>query len=917
MKIVPLFVLGSFVFLFSAVFLPGQSLETGTIRGVVAGEDDKPLAGAAVILSSPQIGGKQRILTGGEGEYMFPLLTPGTYEMRAEFPGCISLVRKNIHLTSTMNLTVDFRMKPIGWDKEKRILRKAPLLDVISAQSSSVTLDSQFLSHIPNSQLTPEIVNMTPGVEDEVSFGASRSTGISYRLEGVDVSDPVDGSSWGFFNYHVMEEAKILGPGLPASFGSFSGTVFNLRTQRGKEEWSGALGMLYQGKRNDWPGGLWGARNDRDYIQDFPYLNSRHKLWDIYTHFGGPIKKETLWLFTGIQWFRTWDYPEGFPESQRIRQPGMFLKITSHPTPRTRLHTFLEYGGVLGSNIGAASDVHPQATLSQDKAHYVGNISAFHKFPGDIFLHFKTALFSGYDYLDPKAGNQSAHFRIDESRLHESAGRYRYNNRSRYQVSTSLTHYTENFLKGGHDFKLGVEYEYGRARTRFGYTGPQHLYYMDLIGYGPYGFRYSGNFEAVQYEGLDTQTFYQRVVTFLQDTWSFCPRLNLSVGARLIYNRGGVEERGNVYNTFQWTPRIGFAFDVLGDHTTALKVHYGQYAEAMYTEIHDCMNPPSAYSDKIYFYWNVKDKEWVEYYRLVHQDLYQMDGKVHHPFMEEVVFSLERELFAEASLTARLIMRNWKNFVIPYDRRAHYTSNIFYDQESGEPYTVYNQTNPGEHEFVLSNIQEGDPWILDNPSRNYWGVQVVFQKRFSRHWQLMASYTYSQTQGTIDNRCGDDIGMAGSSFRRPWDPNYWMNAYGNCTGDPTHAVKIMGSYRFPWDIHLSAFFHARNGNAWTRSHAVRLAQGWREIFTEPRGSHHYPMKILLDLRVEKSFEVAQKYRFRVMMDVFNVFNTSTVEKWGTILNRDFFPEKWSSTGGHKLYSLTNPRRVRMGFQLMF
>lgn len=916
MRIIPFFILCTFVLTFSPA-LESQSLETGAILGTVVGEEGNPLSGATVILSSASMVRKKKILTDEEGKYRFGGLPPGNYEMRAEFPGCLPLIRKNIQVRLNISLTVDLRLKPIRLNEESIIQNKAPLLDVISTETSSVTIDSELLSHIPHSQLTPEIVNTAPGVVDEVSMGATQSTGISYRLEGVDVSDPEDGSSWVFLDYHIIEEAKVMGPGLSAPFGSFSGTVFNLVTQRGGSEWAGSLGMLYQGKRNDWPWGVWGTWNNRDYIQDFPYLNTQHKLWDIYSHLGGSIKKESIWFFTGFQWYRTWDYPKSFPEPQRVRQPRVFMKVISHPIPRTRLNTFLEYGGYLGSYMGAASDVHPQATLSQEKAHYVGNISVFHSLPGENFLDLKAAFFSGYDYLDPKAGDKSAHYQKDKHRLYESAGYFQYANRARYQVNASLSHHTEDFLKGGHDFKFGVEYEHGRARNRFGYTGPHHLYYLDLVGYGPFGFHYEGNFEAVQYQGYETRTFYNRAEAFFHDTWNLFPRFHLSVGSRFVHNRGAVREKGNVYNTFQWTPRIGFTFDVLGDHSTALKAHYGKYAEAMYTGIHECLNPMSAYSDKIYFYWNVRDKEWVEYYRKVHEDLYRMDDEIHHPYMEQFVFSLERQLFKKTSLKAALIIRDWENFIIPYDRAAQYFSTTVYDQENGESYSVYSQVNPGEHAFVLSNAQKGDPWILNNPSRNYWGIQFTFRKRFSHHWQLMASYTYSETKGTIDNRRGDDIGMAGNSSRRPWHPNYWMNAYGNCSGDPTHSFKILGSYQFPWGIHLNASFQARNGGAWTRSHAVRLAQGWREILTEPRGSHHYPMKIILDLRVEKSWVVAQKYRLRVMMDVFNVFNTSTVEKWGTTMNWDFIPGKWPSTEGHKLYSLTSPRQLRLGLRFMF
>jgi hypothetical protein len=264
------------------------------------------------------------------------------------------------------------------------------------------------------------------------------------------------------------------------------------------------------------------------------------------------------------------------------------------------------------------------------------------------------------------------------------------------------------------------------------------------------------------------------------------------------------------------------------------------------------------------------------------------------------------------------IYRNWKDIIGRIDNAALYAPVIVNDPETSAPYTVYEQTNPGVHEYVLKNIVQGDPYIDQKPYRNYWGLEFLFNKRFSDKWQLLASYVYSQAKGTINNGFADDIGWGGSTD----DPNFWINADGHSTNDPTHMFKLQGTYVLPFDIYLTGYFQAITGDSWTRRFRTqRFNQGRITFFTEPRGSNHYPMTKILDLRLEKTFMLAEKYRLGLMVDIFNVFNDDTITSWGTRIDYDWLlssdPDYYSSTSGHDLYGIVRPRQARVGIRLMF
>ena len=142
-------------------------------------------------------------------------------------------------------------------------------------------------------------------------------------------------------------------------------------------------------------------------------------------------------------------------------------------------------------------------------------------------------------------------------------------------------------------------------------------------------------------------------------------------------------------------------------------------------------------------------------------------------------------------------------------------------------------------------------------------------------------------------------------------------------------IKLQGTYVLPFDISLTGYFWGITGDSWTtRLLTDVFNQGQITFFTEARGSHHYPMQKILNLRLEKIFTLAKKYRLGLMFDVFNVFNDDTIMSWGTRIGYDWFtdwenpaqqgwPSTIRATDGHRLRSISTPRQARLGIRFMF
>jgi hypothetical protein len=126
----------------------------------------------------------------------------------------------------------------------------------------------------------------------------------------------------------------------------------------------------------------------------------------------------------------------------------------------------------------------------------------------------------------------------------------------------------------------------------------------------------------------------------------------------------------------------------------------------------------------------------------------------------------------------------------------------------------------------------------------------------------------------------------------------------------------------PFDLNFNFYYRGITGDAWTTQYRTsRYNQGRVTFFAEPRGSSHYTLVNNLDVRLEKIFTLANKYRLGFMFDVFNVFNDDSISSWGTRIGNSptWFQDgtTYPTTDGHELYSISRPRQARVGVRLIF
>ncbi|HZX11407.1 MAG TPA: carboxypeptidase regulatory-like domain-containing protein, partial [Acidobacteriota bacterium] len=229
--------------------LIAQSRETGAIVGTITDDEGEKLPGVTITLTGENLMGSRTTITDNQGNFRFPALPPGTYTVRAELDGFTTVRQENINLNITSTLTIDLTLKPSIQEEEVTVIAVSPTIDVKSTETASVTMSEELLQNIPYSNFAMDIVNLAPGVSGNTAYGSSANTGVAYQIDGVDVSDPEGGSAWVFNDPNIIEDVKVMGIGLPAEYGNFTGVIFNQVTKSGGNQLSGAIKAIYQGKK--------------------------------------------------------------------------------------------------------------------------------------------------------------------------------------------------------------------------------------------------------------------------------------------------------------------------------------------------------------------------------------------------------------------------------------------------------------------------------------------------------------------------------------------------------------------------------------------------------------------------------------------------------------------------------------------
>src|SRR4030095_12893109 len=111
------------VLVFSAA-LAGAQVPTGTISGRVTDSSGGVLPGVTVTATSPNLQGPRVIVTSSFGDYVIPLLPPGTYTLTFELSG-FQTGSQEVDVASTEAVPLDVTMGISGLEERVTVRGEA------------------------------------------------------------------------------------------------------------------------------------------------------------------------------------------------------------------------------------------------------------------------------------------------------------------------------------------------------------------------------------------------------------------------------------------------------------------------------------------------------------------------------------------------------------------------------------------------------------------------------------------------------------------------------------------------------------------------------------------------------------------------------------------------------------------------
>ncbi len=887
--------------------------QTAVLTGTVTDSSGAAIPGATVTVTSPSlIGGARSVVTEADGSYRFPALPPGTYTVTYELQGFTTGTRENVRLLLGQAISANQTLSVGGLQESVMVSGQAPIVDVTSS-SAAKNLPQEVMEFIPfTSRFGPAAMLLAPGVNPNnySSYGSGGSSSNAYMIDGVDVSDPEGGTIWVFANHNWIQEVQVIGLGANAEFGGFTGVASNSLFRSGSNIFTGLVETLYE---ND---ALTGNNRTDEILAQNPDLTAptTDYITDSTAQIGGPIKKDKLWFFTSVQYFRPITTASGYPPpvnefytpaqwnakgpSARIENSPRFLfKPTLKLGQNDQLTGFLEGDKYTVDGRGQNANTAPIATVHQDSPEVAWNVNYTKVLTPSAVFDAKYSGFWGYYYLSPYNGDDVMGWKDFEENIFAVNSYYYYNaDRTRNQANASVTQFASGFA-GDHNLKFGVEFERSNIKSELGYPG------------GGYVVAYSGvPYYAYLWDGYLRDSTNTRYAAFAQDSWQVNNRLTINPGIRVDANRGRSNTADDtVFKTTSWGPRVGFAFDLLGNGRTVFKGHWGRYFDGAKSSYYDLLTPSNPFF-LVYLDPATGNAVSEPYQVSAGGSVHSMDPDIKHPRMDQAILGIQHELFPNFSVGVTGIYRRNENFIDdvltdtsgwtavtrPDPGPDGITGNT---DDPGRTLTYYRQdSDSANNRFLVTNPADG--------YRQYRGVEFTAEKRFSNRWMLQASWVTSKIEGNLNN-----TGNFGNSveYDNPnVDPRFQPFRDGRLTNDNTHLGKVLGMVQGPFGVVASTAFFYTSGQTFTRTVRQRIDR-FREIFAEPRGSQRFDARVQLDGKLEKQFGLGDRRRLGVTLEGFNLMNSTTVINRTTRSGSTYF----------RPTALNQARRFRVGAVLRF
>ena len=288
---------------------------TTSLRGTVTDPTMATVSGASVTLASPERGFTRTITTNASGDYEFPQLQPGTYQLTVERSGFRKTEQKQIQLLVDTPAIINLKLEVGTASETVEVAGEAPVINTTDASVGNAFNETQVKSLPMEGRNVPDLLSLQAGVSYignrtdidrtvDTRSGAvngARSDQSNITLDGVDVNDNAAGDAFTSvlpITPDSVQEFRVTTSNYNADEGRSSGAQVSLVTKSGTNSFHGAL---YEYHRNT-------ATSANDYFVKQSQLSSGEPnrppklIRNIFgAAVGGPIIKNRLFFFANYE----------------------------------------------------------------------------------------------------------------------------------------------------------------------------------------------------------------------------------------------------------------------------------------------------------------------------------------------------------------------------------------------------------------------------------------------------------------------------------------------------------------------------------------------------------------------------------------------------------------------------------------
>jgi Carboxypeptidase regulatory-like domain len=761
--------------------LTAQS-QGGSVSGKIVGVDGKPLGGVTVTLSRPQ-GADMKAKTDPAGVYRFPSVLPAAdYTVKAEHPEHRTASRANVIVRIGGRSTVDLVME-VGKPEEQTAVAGAfPTIDPtrmrqgldlsrIELQTLPTARDPWIgLQLVPAVMVDRENVGGTESTDPAVFTArgdASNGGGNVWRLDGVDVSDPVTlGRPAVSFDLDAIDTVSVTTGGASDITAPTGGIIVNVLTRRGDNRLGGSARFYltdaaFQGS------------NLTSTLKNLGVAgtNRIEQIKDYGANLGGPIVKNRIWLWGsyGVNDIHTYTI---FNRLDQALLSSASFKLDVRPFVGNRFEALFLANSK--ARYGADASIAKPEGYHYSGRFRLGNpvfkLQDEQAFGKDLFVSLKVTAVNAGSRVRPGTDEDLIYpVTIDvgrgayvpfKSNL-EASWDASFERRMKKGLEVSAVLYKDDLLGLAHEFKGGLEFAdkslvrqtgyfqnflvsrnfveplfdlgeglivppsdwqyitFGRETRDAGLASQASAYLQDTISAGRFtlilGFRYDRQKPSSGAYGLATILPYAESwnTVFFTDTIDALGEILPSLSVKAIDPR---------YRWSTWSPRVGLSWDVKGDGRTVAKLSFAQYGDILAPG--DFTTKPLGLGGSLGFWWQDADGDGqvdAEETYWKHSAVHPESPNLLYAFLDdngdltdEATAALEGGFESDAYLAGNYQDFDWAN-----PKEINYDNLTTFYRSDIDPEAKNVKTSPRTREVVFSLEKELRPDLTASIAATY------------------------------------------------------------------------------------------------------------------------------------------------------------------------------------------------------